>query len=291
MIWLPSMSSVSSVTANGLAFHVEIQGSGEPLLLLHGLTGRAESWSEIAGCLADCHETIAIDLVGHGASAIPTHSSRYDFDLALDDLAEICIKLDLTRPSWLGYSMGGRLALGLALRYPNLVTSLILESASPGIENGDDRGARRKADESLATRIEHSGIETFVDEWELLPMWHSQRLLSVATRRRQRAIRLRSSAIGLAGSLRGMGVGAQPSYWHQLDKLRCPVLLIAGSLDAKFASIAAHMSQYIPNSELDIVPNAGHAVHLEQPVPYAERVSRFLAKNARVMHGNFGGEQ
>jgi len=283
------MRRESSVFANDLKFHVESQGNGEPLVLLHGFTGRTDSWLEIIGCLAKCHETIAIDLVGHGASDIPADSSRYDFHLALDDLAEICHKLDLARASWLGYSMGGRLALGLALRHPRLVTSLILESASPGIENGGDRGARRKADELLAARIERSGIETFVDEWEALPMWASQRLLPVATRQRQHAIRLGNSSIGLAGSLRGMGVGVQPSYWHELNQLSCPVLLVAGSLDAKFASIASQMSQSIPKSELDIVPGAGHAVHLEQPAAYAERVLRFLAKNSSVLDERSGG--
>jgi len=277
--------------ANGLKFHVESQGSGEPLVLLHGFTGRTDCWSEITECLAKSHDTIAIDLVGHGASDIPADSSRYDFNLALDDLAEICCKLEFARASWLGYSMGGRLALGLALRHPWLVTSLILESASPGIKDANERGARRRTDELLAAQIEHSGIEMFVEEWESLSMWESQRLLPVATRQRQRAIRLRNSSIGLAGTLRGMGVGAQPSYWHQLDQLSCPVLLIAGSLDAKFASIAAQMSQSIPKSELDVVPDAGHAVHFEQPVSYAERVSRFLLKHSRVLHEFSGGEQ
>ena len=132
------------VCANGVHFHVEVAGSGEPLVLLHGFTGSAESWTTTADLLAASFRTLAIDLIGHGGSDAPLDVARYGFDRALGDLAEIAAQLGFGSASWLGYSMGGRLALALALRFPERVTRLILESTSPGIADPAERALRRR---------------------------------------------------------------------------------------------------------------------------------------------------
>ena len=264
------------ITCNGLAFHVEDRGSGEPLVLLHGFTGSSASWSGITDRLDRTRRVIAIDLIGHGRSPAPIDPARYAFDRALDDLACVIASLGVERAGWLGYSMGGRVALALAIRYPALVSSLVLESASPGIEDAAERASRRAADDTLASRIEAGGIAEFVAAWERLPMWDSQRSLPAAARARQREIRLRNQAHGLAGSLRGMGVGAQEPFWHRLSGVAAPALLIAGTLDTKFARIATRMHSEIPGAELCLASDAGHAVHLERPDFFARQVERFL---------------
>lgn len=260
-----------------MKFHVEEHGHGEPLVLVHGFTGSSESWWAVANDLVKDHRVVAIDNIGHGCTEAPDESDRYAFDRALDDLDAITRECAIDRANWLGYSMGGRLALGFALCKPDRVSSLILESCAPGIRDDAERAKRRDGDERLARRIEAAGVEAFVEQWESLPMWNSQLSLPAEVRERQREQRLRNRSAGLANSLRGMGQGAQPSYWTRLHELRTPTLLIAGALDPKFADIAARMQIEIPGATLAIVSDAGHAVHLERRKQFVEIIRTFLA--------------
>ena len=268
---------MSLIQVNGLDLHVERRGLGEPIVLLHGFTGSAVSWQRVIDRIGQEHQTIAVDLIGHGASAAPRDATRYAFNAALDNLADLAGHLGIHHATWLGYSMGGRLALGLALKHPRLVSLLILESATPGIADETERRSRGKSDKALADRIETFGIETFVTEWERLPLWQSQRGLPEPVLNRQRGIRLANSPVGLANSLRGMGQGVQPSLWNQLGEIAAPTLVIAGELDHKYAELAAKMQIAIPKATLVVAPSAGHAVHLEQPDFFVERVVQFLA--------------
>jgi 2-succinyl-6-hydroxy-2,4-cyclohexadiene-1-carboxylate synthase len=266
---------VPAVEIGGLTFHVEERGNGDAIVLLHGFTGSSASWDSVSDRLAVEHRVVAIDLIGHGHSAAPRNMSRYEFATAIDDLAKIASRLDCARATWAGYSMGGRLALGLALQHPRLVSVLVLESASPGIASAVERSRRWDADNALAHRIEERGVPAFVAAWERLPLWESQRSLPASVRERQRAIRLGQRAVGLANSLRGMGQGAQPPLWERLPELRLPVLLLAGGRDEKYVDIARRMDDVLPSSTLRIVPDAGHAIHLEQPALYATLVMDF----------------
>lgn len=268
-----------TVRIDDLTFNIDIHGAGPPLVLLHGFTGSARSWQPLAAPLSRTFRVAVIDLIGHGQSEAPTEIEHYRFNRSLDDLAEIASQLDLHTASWLGYSMGGRLALGLALRHPSLVSSLILESASPGLADPDERLARERSDAAMASRIARDGVDAFVGAWERLPLWISQANLLPEVLANQRQIRLQNRAAGLAGSLRGMGTGAQPSYWDHLGALRCRVLLVAGTLDTKFAAIAARMAAAIPNADLALIPDAGHAVHLERPDHFLSCVCQFLARD------------
>lgn len=278
-----------TVRVSDVDFHVEDYGTGRPLVLLHGFTGSSASWTAIGDEFAGRYRVIAIDLIGHGATSAPVDPARYAFDRALDDLIAIADQLSVARASWLGYSMGGRLALGVALRYPRRVSSLILESATAGIQNDDHRHNRAEEDEVLARRIEEIGVEAFVDEWERLPMWKSQRSLPGEARRYLRDVRLRHHAVGLANSLRGMGQGSQPSYWDRLREIDTRVVLIAGALDRKFAGIAGRMAVKIPDATLTVVPGAGHAVHLERPKCFADEVNVFLGRQESIETSNAHG--
>lgn len=269
---------MSIVRVNGIDFHVEDHGSGTPLVLLHGFAGSSASWSPVIRDLAGLRRVIAIDIIGHGASSAPDDPSHYVFKQALHDLAEVTAQLEIGRAAWLGYSMGGRLALGTAVDHPERVSSLILESATAGVQHEKERFQRLEADQELATRIEDAGVEAFVQEWEQHPIWESQRALPAEVLQFQRQIRLRNRGIGLVNSLRGMGQGAQPSYWDRLDEIDAPVLMIAGALDRKFVGIAGQMGIRITGAELSVVPDAGHAVHLEHPSEFLESVREFLAK-------------
>ena len=258
---------------NSLQYAVEVAGASTdapPYLLLHGFTGAAANWSRVAHALAPRSRVIAPDLLGHGRTDAPPDPARYAMPHAAADLFALWRLLELPPLHLVGYSMGGRLALYLALEYPPMIARLTLESASPGLESDDERLARRASDEALADRIESDGIQAFVAAWENLPLFATQ---SDDVKASLRPVRLAQRPLGLANSLRGMGTGAQPSLWPRLPELTMPVQLIVGALDAKFTDINRRMQALIPMSRLTIIPGGGHTVHLEQPDAYIQALT------------------
>ena len=271
-------------TLNQLRYFYDKQGDQPAVLLLHGFTGRGRNWDGVSGSRfqvsssefqVSSFEFLAVDLIGHGATDAPTDPARYQMEFAAADLASLI--LDLTTPPihLVGYSMGARLALYLAWRYPHLCRTLVLESGSPGLATAAERQTRRISDEQLAGRLERDGIEPFVNDWERLPLFASQSRLPQTIRQQLRQQRLHNNPLGLANSLRGMGTGAQPSLWEQLPHIQLPVLLMAGEQDSKFVTIAQQMASQLPRATLALVPDAGHTIHLERPRIFTEQITSF----------------
>jgi 2-succinyl-6-hydroxy-2,4-cyclohexadiene-1-carboxylate synthase len=256
----------TTLMLNGLHYTVRRAGDGPPLLLLHGFTGTGDTWHLLWDDLAPDYTVIAPDLIGHGTTDAPADASRYAMPQAAADLIALLDALSLERVHLLGYSMGGRLALYMAVYHAERLHTLMLESASPGLRNAPDRVERRARDDALADRIERDGIPAFVDFWQGLPLWNSQQTtLSAEARAALRAERLRQRPSGLANSLRGMGTGVQPSLWRALPGLECPVSLIVGEADEKFRAINTAMQGDLPQARLHVIPDAGHTPHLENP--------------------------
>ncbi|MBV9893376.1 MAG: 2-succinyl-6-hydroxy-2,4-cyclohexadiene-1-carboxylate synthase [Chloroflexi bacterium] len=285
--WPKLCSQLALPELNGLDFHVEIEGAGAPLLLLHGFTGSIRSWDGIRSNLARDARLIAVDLIGHGQSASPADASRYTLDWCTRDLAALLDHLGLQRANVLGYSMGGRAALHLAVHAPSRVQTLILESASPGLEDPPERHRRVLSDEALAQRILANGIDAFVAEWEAQPLLALQPHVSAGVRQQQRELRLRNNPVGLANSLRGMGAGAQKPLWSRLSELSVPVHLIVGAADTRYAAIAQRMAQLFQHARVSVVPDAGHTVHLDQPQAFAVIVDAAREKTNRVTPADF----
>ena len=260
----------------GLRYAVEEAGAGEPLVLLHGFTGRAANWRPLLTRLAEQWRVIAIDLPGHGDSDAPAAVARYKMRYVAADLAALLTRRDAAPAHWLGYSMGGRLALYTAVTHPGVVRSLILESATAGLPDAAERQARRAADKALAARIERDGIAAFVAEWERQPLFAGVARLPNEARAALHDQRLANSPLGLANSLRGMGTGAQPPLWSRLTTMAAPTLLIAGELDAKFVALNERLAATIPGARLRLMADAGHTVHLEQPEAFVAEVIGFL---------------
>lgn len=265
----------------GFALNVERMGSGPPLVLLHGFTGSAMSWGPLAEMLAARNTVLAVDIVGHGASGKPADLAPYAIDRAARDAVAAMLAFGVRRGSWLGYSMGGRLALYVAATIPKAVDRLVLIGASPGLAAPGEREARRAADEALADRIEDEGVPAFVDYWEALPLFETQARLPAGMRLAIRRGRLANDARGLANSLRGMGTGVQPSLHDRLGDIEAPSLLLAGARDAKFAAIAREMAAAMPDARAHLVPDAGHAAHIEKPAYCARTIAAFLEEGAR----------
>ncbi len=263
-------------TRGGVRLHVRDEGSGPAALLLHGFTGCGASLQGVADALADGRRVIRPDLVGHGESDAPLSPSDYTMPRCVAQLLALLDTLGVERCDVFGYSLGGRTALSLAAAAPARVRSLVLVGATPGLASTADRAARVDADEALARRILDQGVEAFVDHWMALPLFASQQRLGESALAAARAERLRCRAEGLAGSLRGMGTGAMPPLHESLPHIEVPASCFAGAEDAKFRAIAGEMAASLPNAEVAVVADAGHAAHLEQPEAFASLLRAFL---------------
>lgn len=263
---------------NGVRLYCDIDGHGPSILLLHGFTGTSKVWRPFTDSLAKHHRVVAVDVLGHGNSDAPASPQRYGMTETVNDLFDLMTQLGDEQFACLGYSMGGRIALSMAAMQPSRIRALVLESASPGLREAEERTARMERDERLAMDIERNGIEWFVHMWENIPLFESQQSLPPDVQQVQRDGRLQQRAKGLAGSLRGAGTGAQPSWWGHLRELTMPVLLLTGEKDRKFTEIASQMAKELPHCDHVEFERTGHCIHLEQPARFEHTIAEFLRR-------------
>jgi len=249
-----------------------------PLILLHGFTGDTTTWSSLVPHLGADRPALAIDLVGHGRSDAPDDPAAYTMPATVAAVVKTLTDLGIPRAHWLGYSMGGRVALSLAVAHPEAVASLMLVGTSPGITDPAASAERVAADTALAGLIEQAGVETFVDRWMAQPLFASQARLGADDLARARAQRLRNRPHALAHTLRGLGTGAMRPLWDRLADVRAPSLLIAGELDPKFRAVADDMAARLPHAEVAVISCAGHAVHAEAPHALGAAIRVFLER-------------
>lgn len=259
-----------------VALHARVEGEGAPVLVLHGFTGSSESMDGVAAGLCDRWQTVRLDLVGHGESEAPRDAAEYTMERCIEQVTAALDRLGIGSAHVVGYSMGGRAALALAAWHPGRVRSAILVGACAGLADAAARAERRRADEALADRIEREGLDAFVEHWMSLPLFATQRRLGADALARARAQRLRNRPHGLANSLRGMGTGAQPPLHEALHRVNVPVGIVVGELDAKFSAIAHELATSLPCAEVNAIPAAGHACHVEAPRAFLRAARRFL---------------
>ena len=272
---------MSAIVLDGLRWEVRERGHGQPLLLLHGFTGRGSGWGAHATAFARHFRVIVVDLPGHGRTrpSDPVRGvrpARVSVERTADDLATILAWADATPAHVLGYSLGARIALRLAIVHPEGVRRLVLESPSAGIAAPAERAARRVADAALADRLERDGMETFVDAWERQPIFAGHAAIPVLRAARLRAERLSNTPAGLALSLRGAGQGSMKPLHDRLASVRIPTLVIAGALDPIGLARAEMVAAYVPGARLEIAPGAGHMPHLESPARFRSLTLDFL---------------
>ena len=266
---------MSGIVIDGLRWEVRARGTGQPLLLLHGFTGRGTAWGAHAAAFARAFRVITVDLPGHGRSGTAT-PERMTVERTADDLAAILRQTGAAPADVLGYSLGARIALRLAIAHPSVVRRLILESPSAGLRTEEERVTRRRADEELATRLEADGIDAFVAEWERQPVFASHAVLPPARAARLRALRLANDPGGLAAGLRGAGQGAMEPLFDRLGGVAAPTLVIAGALDTLGRPRAEQVARGIPGARLEIIDRAGHTPHEEQPRAFRRIALDFL---------------
>lgn len=281
----------------------------ETVVLLHGFGGTSRAWDGVAALLpAERYRPVALDLPGHGEEGDARRPITFAGCVA-HVLARVQARAGLAPPredapregaprgcvpsarapspetgfTLCGYSLGGRVALHVALAAPERVRRLVLVSTGAGIEDGAGRAARRVADADLAVELERAAhcdvaegdavagvdgaaYERFVERWRSQPLFAGE---PPAAGVLARADQLRNRPEALAAVLRGIGAGEMEPLWNRLPDLGMPVTVLAGERDAKYRALGERMARLLPRGELRVVPG-GHGLPLENPAAVAE---------------------
>jgi 2-succinyl-6-hydroxy-2,4-cyclohexadiene-1-carboxylate synthase len=236
----------------------------EDLVLLHGFSGTHRAWDGVLAHLdGERYRALALDLPGHGELA----------DAPLPITFEGCVESVLARAparfALCGYSLGGRVALHVALAAPERVRRLVLVSCNPGIEDAGERAARSRADHELAAELESIPFDEFIERWRAQPLFADE---PPEAGRLARADQRRNRPDALAAVLRGVGAGEMRPLWDRLGKVVMPVVVIVGDRDAKYRALAARMAALLPHAQLVVVAG-GHGLALENPEGVAEAIA------------------
>jgi 2-succinyl-6-hydroxy-2,4-cyclohexadiene-1-carboxylate synthase len=231
-------------------------GGGPPVVCLHGFTGTADSWRTHVGALGRTGRVFALTLPGHG----PHSPVAEGFDTNVAWIAGQIAAADLAGCHLVGYSLGARAALGVAVRHANIAASLTLIGASPGLVTSAQREQRRAADGKWIDLLRHDGIAAFVDAWQDLPIFDTQ---TREHRAAQRAARLSHDPEGLARSLEQMGLAVMPDYRPSIGDIAVPTRLVTGDRDDKFMALADEIAPMFPDSDRVVVAACGHNVLIE----------------------------
>ncbi|HEY9906791.1 MAG TPA: 2-succinyl-6-hydroxy-2,4-cyclohexadiene-1-carboxylate synthase [Thermosynechococcaceae cyanobacterium] len=247
--------------------------SSLPVVFLHGFLGSSEDFEAIAAQLSHEFCCLMIDLPGHGQTIVSGVEEQYTMPRTAEAIVALLDHLQISQSFLVGYSMGGRLALYLALHYPHRFPKVVLESASPGLENESDRQRRHQHDCNLAAQLE-ANFSAFLERWYSQPLFQSLRQHPEFAAIQNRRSHNRPTELAL--SLRHLSTGKQPSLWRKLEQFTNPLLLIVGAHDRKFCDINQAMSDRCASACLTIVSTCGHAVHLEDPITFEEQVRSFF---------------
>ncbi|MEE9442058.1 MAG: 2-succinyl-6-hydroxy-2,4-cyclohexadiene-1-carboxylate synthase [candidate division Zixibacteria bacterium] len=246
----------------------------QPILFLHGFMGNANIWRNTIANLDNDFFCVAIDLPGHGQTRADLEYLKFE---NLADGLHNFVNTQFTKESILvGYSMGGRIALYTALKYPDTFKALVLESSSPGIEDEEERKTRLMRDEKDSAKMKSTDMRSFLTEWYRMPVFD---YLNDFPDLKEKIINKKSSndPQALAEVIVKLSPGTQPSQWSNLNQWTKPILIIAGEKDQKYCHIGKKMHAGLANSRLEIIPNAGHIVHLENHKDFMTVLKSFLA--------------
>ncbi|KAL7171373.1 hypothetical protein ACSBR2_036094 [Camellia fascicularis] len=293
-----------TVNSYGFSFFINVREIGPSnennvLVFLHGFLGTGEDWIPIMKAISGSARCIAVDLPGHGRSKMQNYGIReasQERSLSIEVVADILQKLIQNstpgKVTLVGYSMGARIALYMALRCTSKVEGAVIVSGNPGLKDLSVRKIRRAKDDSRACSLISHGLELFLDAWYAGELWNSLRdhphfKQIVASRLQQVDIHT------LAKVLSDSSIGRQLPLWEDLRHCKVPLLLVVGEKDDKFKRIAKEMFHEVNHGARSIddkeeiceiveVPSCGHAVHLENPLPLINAIRRFLKKSKRV---------
>jgi 2-succinyl-6-hydroxy-2,4-cyclohexadiene-1-carboxylate synthase len=247
------------------------RGTAGTTLFIHGFLGSGQDWQETIAGLASDDTCYTLDLPSHGdAGEISTRLTSFE-----DVIIEIGTALKKECPDPLhgiGYSLGGRILLGLTHRYPELFSRLTLVSTFPGFQDNNARDARWESDLRWSELLRTLDTETF------LARWYEQETSHCAQWNDQPRARILSSRSSLslprlASFFEATSAAKMPNYWPLLSSLSIPTTFVVGERDQKYMRIGEELTTRNPNIRLVILPECGHAIPLEAPETLAKTLS------------------
>ena len=298
-----------SFSYKGCSYFYRRWGSpGNPVVvLLHGFMQSSASWNDLACLLQEHYCVYALDFIGHGQSDASLNPERYSYeDMASSVDYFIREVLHVSQVHLVGYSMGGRIALSLIASSCDVLASVVLESCNLGCANEEERTEAAKRNQSWVHRLRFDGMEAFVEYWEDLPLFKTQKELGY--HKVLHASRASNNPACMALCLEGAGKQAMPLSGNTLGVLRwvlqgdagnetsgrcgeasvregacsvsrkqsrLPLLYLYGSKDEKSKAVANQLSEV---GALVSSIDAGHNVHLEALMLYFKEVQNFLGK-------------
>lgn len=252
----------------------ETQGEGPPLLILHGLFGSSRNWTAVARLLADSYRVHLVDLRNHGKSP---HADTMTYEEMADDVRGFMLEHGLSGAAVVGHSMGGKTAMTLALRHPEMVGHLVVVDIAPvayrphhaeliaAMQATDLSGLQRRAeaDVRLAQRIADAGVRAFLG-LSLMPAdggfgWQ----------------------FNLPALAANLGVLSGFPEFEPEEIFPGPALFVIGDL-SNYVQPTHHeaIRRLFPRSEIAVIEGAGHWVHAEKRDAFVARLRGFLAKAA-----------
>lgn len=258
-----------------IQFYYQFSGNKHKpvILFLHGFMGSGSDWDETIKYLSSRYHCLTVDLPGHG-------KTEYDGEILFEETADILIEsLDqqkIKQCFLAGYSMGGRLALFLTLRYPQYFRKVVLESASPGLRTEKEREERILHEEEIVEKLTSGDFSAFLKEW------YSETLFKGLNKHEKfeqlLKARMKNDPKKLTKSLRLLGTGKQPSLWRELKNAQKSILLLVGELDTKFQSIARRMKELNSFIQLEMIENCSHNIHFQQPEQFARHLHQYFSE-------------
>lgn len=265
------------VRVNGISVYYEEAGQGRPLVWVHGFACGLRMWDPQVVAFASRYRVVTYDVRGHGASEAPADPGVYSQPHSVEDLYQLLRHLGTPR-AWLGgLSMGGNIALNLALAHPEVVEGLIICDTGAG---SDDRQQWVAVCHEWADLLEGRGIEAFADVAMAHPLFARYAGRGPEAARTVRCLLTTHRAGGLANTLRGVLAG-RPTIYSLEDSLRrlsLPVQLIVGEMDDPCLQAHRFMADVIPGAEHVLIPGVGHLTNLEDPAAFNGAVERFLGQ-------------
>ena len=262
------------ISTNNIDFEVKIINenySTIPLVFIHGFMGTMKTWNDIVSTLNT--SIILIDAPGHGNSKIK--NEFYSFPIWCEDFKLLLDELKLDKINLCGYSMGGRLAISFASKYPQKINKLILESSTPGIKDEKNR-TDRIAEDNQNIKMIKNDYSKFLKKWRNRPLFSKQRDRNRLGLEMLKEIQANQNIDQLVLSLKYLGVGEMLPLWDSIDKFNFPVMILTGSEDSKYCRIAINCLQFIPDAKWVNISNCNHNIHLEQKTEFIESLKSFI---------------
>jgi pimeloyl-ACP methyl ester carboxylesterase len=251
---------MSILNRNGVNLHYEVYGSGPALLLTHGYSATSQMWQGQIAVLAANHTLILWDMRGHGQSDSPSNGDAYSEAQTVADMAALLDTVGVRGAIVGGLSLGGYMSLAFHRVYSERVTALLIIDTGPGFKKDTARDAWNETATQRAVSLDRDGLSV---------------LKSASA---ERALSTHRSAAGLAHAARGMLTQHDAAVIESLPGIRVPTLVIVGADDAPFIAASDYMAAKIPHARKVVIPNAGHASNIDQPVAFNAAVVEFLAR-------------